>query len=122
MTGTMRIHAGAGTCREALVAEVAARLRDHAKSLGFRVSHILCSRTAGSGSRYLKLHDRHGRLWLIRVSNHRRPLNLCGHEDPHLDFVSFDGASGLDQATDWLARVWAGGIDWFDPGRKRRRK
>lgn len=118
----MRIHAGAGTCREALVAELAARVRDRAKKMGFRVSHILCSRTPGLGSRYLKLHDLDGRLWLIRVSNHRRPLNMTGKQDPHLDFVSFDGTTGLDQATDWLARAWAGGIDWFDPRRKPRRR
>lgn len=118
----MRIHAGAGTCREAMVAELAARLRDRAKRLGFGVSHILCSRTPGSGSRYLKLHDAAGRLWLIRVSNHRRLMKIAGARDPHLDFVSFDGTTGFDQAVDWLARAWAGGIDWFDPNRKPRRR
>jgi len=123
MTRSARIHAGAGECREALVAGLAVRLRDAAKALGFRVSHILCSRSPGSPSRYIKLHDAHGRLWFVRVSNHRRPWNNCDRQDPHLDFVSFDGTSGFDQAVDWLARVWTGGVDWFDPrrGRPRRR-
>ncbi len=115
MSRSMRIHAGAGTPGVARSYLLAERLRKIAADMGFRVSHLLCSRTAGSDSRYLHIHDPRGRRWLIRVSNHRRPVNDGTRDDPHLDFVSFDAMSGFEDAVAWLGRVMAGAIDWYDP-------
>lgn len=110
----MRIVAGAGSCVEARLADVACRVRDHARVLGFRINAMRASRCRNSPSRYLHLRCPAGLRWVVRVSNHHRPANT-GHENPHLDLVTLDGRSGFVEACGWLGRVAAGGVDWFDP-------
>lgn len=90
---------------------LAIRLFDHVRTMGFSQVALACSTVAGSLSRYLSFHDSQGHRWKIRISNHRMPVRA---EAPHLDLVSFDGHSGFDEATAWIARCAAGELSWFD--------
>jgi hypothetical protein len=105
----------------AAVSRLAIRLRDTATGHGLRLRRFEASRIRGSQSRYLHLIDGDGREWILRVSSHHRPART-GHLIPHLDFVSLDGASGLDRAAEALRRIGAGDIAWWPPSRSRRRK
>lgn len=106
--------------------ELALRLVDVARRLGFRSAQLRRSRVPGSRSQYIYAVDTQDRTWKIRVSNHKRTADAPA---PHLDFVSRDGVAGFDQAADFLRRAAAGEIDWFDaqatgrhPSARQRRK
>lgn len=100
---------------------LAMAVRGHAIAAGFRIISLRCSRVRGSPSKILTIADRKGATWLVRVSNHYLPRRT-GHPEPHLDFVSRDGVSGLDRATRHLDRIAAGAIAWTAPKLRPRRK
>jgi hypothetical protein len=118
-----RIVAGARGAQvpHATIGALAIRLRDQAQQLGLRPIALVSSRLCCSGARYLTLADRAGREWKIRVAGHFLPRRT-GHPEPHLDFVSLDGAAGFDDACGWLGLISRGEIEWWKPQLRPRRK
>lgn len=88
-------------------------IRDYAKSKGFVIERLQRSRARESGSIYLNMRDVGGRLWILRVSNHFRPRRT-GHAMPHVDFVSFDGVSGVEIGRQLVDAVSVGKVPWFN--------
>lgn len=93
--------------------KLAYALRDHAIAKGLKIDKLERSRARISASLYLTMKDAAGRPWLMRISNHLRPRRT-GHAMPHLDFVSFDGASGLALGCSMIDRIVTGAAEWFD--------
>jgi len=116
----LRIVTGAGCATAQDILALAMRLGTAARELGLKVVSIKASHSRGSASRYVTLRDAGQRDWLIRVSNHRLPVNNT-HPVPHLDFVSLDGAAGLNEATVFLHRVAMGRAEWTDANDPARR-
>lgn len=116
----LRIVSGKGIATGPQILSLATRLGEAAVELGMRVVSIRASRTAGSASRYVTLRDAGERPWLVRVSNHRMPVNTA-QPLPHLDLVSLDGASGLHEAIVFLHRIAMGRAIWADPADPARR-
>lgn len=114
-----RIVAGdaAGGARPGALVELALRIRDHAATLGLQPVAFRASRARYSGTRTLELRDGRGRRWLVRVASHPLPGHT-GHEEPHLDLVSLDGRSGLDETCAYLTRISRGEIEWRQPHRR----
>ena len=119
MTYTHRIVEGAGSGSIGHVADLALALSDRACALGFELLAIRSSRARVSQTKYIEL-DLGGQRWQVRVSNHYRPRRST-HGAPHLDLISHDARSGLDQAVDWLEKVARGEIAWNDPCRTEHR-
>ena len=118
MTRMLRIVAGADAPgAKAAAAALALRLVDHARARGLRLVRMEMSRVIDSRSRYLVLGDAQGREWLVRVSNHFLPRR-SGHLEPHVDFVSLDGTSGLDRAEAAIGRIARGEMVWWAPQRR----
>ena len=114
------VGAGGVVRDDALRMQAVSNVIEAAGELGLRVLSIRTSRSSGSASRYLTLIDPGERKWLIRVSNHRMPIDTSSPL-PHLDFVSLDGASGLHEAMVFLHRVAMGRAIWADPADPARR-
>lgn len=109
----LRIVSGTGAATAQDILTLAMKLGTAAREVGLTVVSIKASHSPGSPSRYVTLRDNGKRDWLIRVSNHRMPIN-SKHPLPHLDFVSLDGATGLHDATVFLHRLAMGAVQWFD--------
>lgn len=109
----LRIVSGAGVATRQDILQLTMELAVAAQELGLVPVHNKASRNPHSASRYLTLRDHGQRIWLIRISNHRMPVNSA-HPLPHLDFVSLDGVAGLHEATVFLHRVAMGRAVWFD--------
>ena len=109
----LRIVAGAGAATPAAILQLSMQVAGAAIALGLAVVSNRGSRTINSPSRYVTLRDRGGRIWLIRISNHRIPVRN-NHPLPHLDLVSIDGSAGLPEASVFLARIADGTAAWFD--------
>lgn len=99
----------------------ALKVADAARAAGLAVRGIQISRIADSVSRYVQLGDGAGRLWIIRISNYRRPHD-ADHALPHLDIVTRDGVAGFSQAAFFIGQIVAGLAHWFDPNDYRRPK
>lgn len=124
MTRTLSIVAGREPSHRppaGLVAGLALQLRAHAVGSGLRIIRLKATRLSNSCSRYLHVADASGREWIVRISNHYRPRRT-GHIEPHLDFVSLGGASGLDRAAAAIGRIGRGELAWWPPQRSPRRK
>jgi len=93
--------------------QLAYRLGDQARALGFRIVRIETSRDANSRSQYVRLRDPLGAVWLVRVSDHPQRAGSAHHERPHLDVIS--GVAGEQAARDWLDAVASGLVLWTDP-------
>lgn len=93
--------------------KLAVALRDHAQARGLSIDKLERSRLVASGSIYLSMTEASGRGWIMRVSNHRRPLRT-GHAVPHLDLISLDGVAGLKVGRDLIDAIVAGSLPWFD--------
>lgn len=93
--------------------KLAYALRDHAQAKGLKIDKLERSRAKISASLYLTMRDAAGRQWRMRISNHLRPRRT-GHAMPHLDFVSFDGSSGLALGCSMIDRIVSGAAEWFD--------
>lgn len=107
----LRLVVGAGSARNnGIHAELALRLTDVARGLGFAIQ-LKRSRATGSPSFYLYATGPDGRCWRVRISNHRCPADAAV---PHLDLVSLDGVAGAAETRAFLVRVLAGEIAWFD--------
>lgn len=115
-----RIVSGSGAATAQDILALAMKLGTAARELGLAVVSLKASHASGSPSRYLTLRDGGHRHWLIRVSNHRMPID-SDHALPHLDLVSLDGASGLPEATAYLQRIAAGTAPWANPADPARR-
>lgn len=111
-------HASTASAQDIL--SLALKLASAARELGLAVVSIKASHSLGSASRYVTLRDGGKRHWLLRVSNHRMPVN-SDHAAPHLDFVSLDGVSGLQDAAQFLHRVAMGEAIWADAADPARR-
>lgn len=109
----LRIVSGAGTASAQDILDLSMKLAGAAREVGLTVVSNKASHSRGSPSRYVTLRDNGKRDWLIRVSNHRMPIN-SKHPLPHLDFVSLDGVGGLHDATLFLHRLAMGSVKWFD--------
>lgn len=109
----LRIVSGNGAATAQDILDLAMKLGTAAREVGLTVVSIKASHSRGSPSRYVTLRDSGKRDWLIRVSNHRMPIN-SKHPLPHLDFVSLDGVAGLHDATVFLHRLAMGSVQWFD--------
>lgn len=96
-----------------MIFALASQIYDAAQSAGFTHLSFDHSRVKSSSSRYVKMRGPHGHIWIVRVSNHRRPLK-SPHALPHFDLVSLDGCSGIPETADWLRRAYAGQIAWED--------
>ena len=95
---------------------LACAIIDRGRALGLTWAGFEASRSRRSRSRYLHFRDAGGRLWVLRVSDHRRVIGACTHrERPHFDLVSLDGRAGLDAAFQFLGRVARGEAAWADP-------
>ena len=116
----LRIVSGAGTATAPDILALAMKLGSAARELGLTVVSIKASHVSGSASRYVTLRDHGKRHWLIRVSNHRMPIN-SDHALPHLDFVSLDGVAGFQDATRFLQSVATGKASWADAADPTRR-
>jgi hypothetical protein len=103
------------------ICALALQVREQAIGCGLRVICLTASRIRCSQTKILSLSDGSGNRWIIRVSNHFMPRRT-GHEQPHLDLVSFDGVSGIDRATAYLARIARGEVEWVKPQLTPRRK
>lgn len=114
MSRSLRLVLGQGVARPGALKQLALRAADHARAAGLRFLRLEASRNPTSSSQYLHLLDQQGRRWLIRVSNHRRPLGR-GQETPHFDLVSIDGVAGFASLTFFLDEIAAGRPVWFDP-------
>jgi hypothetical protein len=108
-----RLVLGCGSATPQCILGLAYRIAEAARGVGLAVSSIKSSHSSGSPSRYVTLRDQRGRAWQIRVSNHRRP-RINSHAAPHLDLISFDGQSGLPEASAFLCQIAAGEIPWRD--------
>lgn len=104
---------GSASATRQEILDLALRLGTAARALGLVVVTLKSSFSPGSPSRYLTLRDAGKRHWLVRISNHRMPVNNS-QPLPHLDFVSLDGAAGLPEATAFLTRVATGAAHWFN--------
>lgn len=109
-----RIITGQGPCPSGAPLSLALVIAQAGRRLGFRVGAVRRSHNPASDSRYIWLHDRGGREWLVRIAGHHMPI--CNRQPvPNLNLVSLDGASGLTQAISFLERAIAGSADWHDP-------
>ena len=124
MTTGFTIVAGArqadGTLPRGAHIALTLRLIDHARALGLRTT-LETSRTKASPSRYVEMIDRLDHRWIVRISNHRHCART-GRDQPHLDFVSFDGVSGEDKLHDFIAKIASGALVWFETDRSPRMK
>lgn len=114
MSQMFRVTTGTGTYEPGAHGILTLRIADFARAQGYRFAGIEATRNPASPSRYLRVRDRRGRVWIIRVSNHPRP-EVTGYAKPHLDLVSRDGLAGYDDACLFLSRAFGGAIQWFDP-------
>jgi hypothetical protein len=103
------------------IAIMALELCGYARGLGLVVVRMLSSRVRNSASKHVQLRDTRGRMWLIRMSDHRSP-NGTGYDRPHFDLVSFDGCSGYDRAVHFVGSVARGDTAWHEPVRDRQRR
>ncbi len=99
---------------------LALSLRDYATAAGLTPRGMEHSRCNGSHSLYLNFDDARGRRWIMRVASHLAPRQT-GHELPHVELVSFDGASGLETGQRLIDAILGGDIPWFDPATTVRR-
>jgi hypothetical protein len=93
--------------------KLAVEIRDYAKARGLTIEKLERSRARISSSCYLSMRDAKGRAWQMRVSNHLRPRRT-GYALPNIDFVTFDGVSGIDVGRGLIDRIIAGKVIWFD--------
>ena len=112
MNGSLVIGKQTDASAGALI-HLAARLVDHARLQGMTLASIRRSKQRASMSCYLALHDSHKRLWIVRVSNHLRPL-VSPFPKPHFDLVSVDGVSGFSQACGTIDAMADGTMPWHD--------
>ena len=112
MNGSLVIGKGTGAPRGALM-RLVMQLALHAKQKGMALVAIRRSKQKGSLSCYLALNDRLARLWIVRVSDHRRPL-VSPFPKPHFDLVTHDGVSGLSQARGTIECMADGSMPWHD--------
>jgi len=102
-----------GVVKSWRVLNLALQVAEIAREVGLTVVNIRSSHNHGSASRYIRLRDRHDRIWFIRVSNHSRPMPNAGAV-PHLDWVSLDARSGLADVAEFLLHVADDQIEWRD--------
>lgn len=96
-----------------LLMRLAVRLADHAKLRGMALVSIRRSKDRRSPSCYIALNDRQSRLWIVRVSNHRRPLETP-FPTPHFDLVTTGEEAGFVSACGTIDHMADGSMPWHD--------
>lgn len=96
-----------------MLMRLAVRLADHARSRGMALVSIRRSKDRRSPSCYIALQDRLSRLWIVRVSNHRRPLETP-FPTPHFDLVTASDEAGFTSACGKIDHMADGTMHWHD--------
>lgn len=119
-----RIVVGFGEAVPGAHSKLACAAADRAKEKGLANVGFSRSKHSNSYSFYLKMRDRSGRNWHVRISDHYRPRRSLV---PQFDVVTRDGIAGRAELLDIIDRIAAGTAPWFEaegtarPNRKRRR-
>lgn len=108
----MHIEGKPGSAPRGAIARLAFTLAEHARTCGLRLVKLSSSRSR-HGSCYMTLADGAGRVWRLRVSDHR-PAKIRTVPDDHFCLVSRDGVAGLDGAKRFIEQIAAGAIGWRD--------
>jgi hypothetical protein len=106
---------GLGYAAPGAHADLAWRAAADAKYHGLRVLKIARSHSTTGASHYVKIVDKKGQRWTIRISDH---LSKKQQEMPHFDLVSYDGI-----ASPWVMQfiyqaalsIADGKAQWFEP-------
>ncbi len=101
------------TVAPGLLMQLAIRLADHARARGMALVSIRRSKDKSSPSCYIALSDRLARLWIVRVSNHRRPL-VTPFPKPHFDLVTVSDDRGFVSACATIDHMADGSMHWHD--------
>jgi len=96
-----------------MVMRLAVRLADHARSRGMTLASIRRSKDRRSPSCYIALQDAMARLWIVRVSNHRRP-HETSFPTPHFDLVTINDEAGFASACGTIDQMASGAMHWHD--------
>lgn len=103
----------ADTVAPGMLMRLAIRLADHARSRGMALASIRRSKDRSSPSCYIALQDATARLWIVRVSNHRRP-HETSFPIPHFDLVTVNDEAGFTSACSTIDQMASGAMHWHD--------